>query len=151
MSKESANDWKQRRAVQNRGKQNRLKSYLSQEESGWVGLRIFFSLAPPLCSLSASCLSTSKTDLVPWVPLFPPLSKKKTLSLFSLLYLCLPQQATTGSTIAPLSKYGPSDHQHGRPSWLAASTSLSHVSGRGPPICLGCCQLLVMRMHLPML
>ena len=47
MSKESANDWKQRRAVQNRGKQNRLESYLSQEESGWVGLRIFFFLAPP--------------------------------------------------------------------------------------------------------
>ena len=54
MSKESANDWKQRRTVQNRRKQNRLKSYLSQEESGWVGLRIFFFLAPP--PPSAPCL-----------------------------------------------------------------------------------------------
>ena len=65
------------------------------------------------------------------------------------LLFYLPQQATTGSTIAPLSKYDTSDHQHGQPSWLAASTSLSHVSGRGPPICVGCCQLFVMRRHPP--
>ena len=51
------------------------------------------------------------SQLLSWDPLsaFSPF-------FLSFSFFYLPQQATTDSTIAPLSKYGTSDHQHGRPS-----------------------------------
>ena len=50
-------------------------------------------------------------------PLMAPLQPSDPPSyILFLSYFYLPQQATTGSTIAPLSKYGTSDHQHGWPS-----------------------------------
>ena len=130
-------------------KQNKLESYLNPEKSGWVDPQIFFSFSffpPDIFLLAASPRLPSRPSSLKLSssPLFfPP------FSFFLSSYFYLPQQATTGSTIAPLSKYGTSDHQHGLPSWLAASTSSSPMSGRGPPICLGCCQLLVMRRHPP--
>ena len=41
----------------------------------------------------------------------------------------------------------PSNHQHGPCHLHASPCSSSPMSGRGPPTCLGCCQLLVMRRH----
>ena len=99
---------------------------------------------PPLPSSQSSlpfpgvCLPPEKKLLEALHP--PPLFFFLLLSSLASHYL-LP--------CSSLSKYGTSDHQHGQPSWLAASTNSSHVSGRGPPICLGCCQLLVMRRHPP--
>ena len=54
-------------------------------------------------------------------PLFLRLPSFLQISSFSSYsYFSLPQQATTNSTIPPLSKHGISDHQHGRPCLFAA-------------------------------
>ena len=89
---------------------------------------------------SASLESTRKTPASPWLfPLF-----------FSFLFSLF-----LSSTASHYRLYYYSTQQvwhlwpPGLPSWLPASTSSSPVSGRGPPICLGCCQLLVMRRHPP--
>ena len=78
-------------------------------------------LAPSCCPKFSNALSPPKVlFLLPQIFLSQLLSWDP-LSAFSPFFLSfsffyLPQQATTDSTIAPLSKYGTSDHQHGRPS-----------------------------------
>ena len=67
-------------------------------------------------------------------PLFLRLPSFLQISSFSSYsYFSLPQQATTSSTIAPLSKHGTSDHQHGRP----CLSQLVPCMERGPPTLLG--------------
>ena len=105
----------------------------SEDQTTCLLLALFLSvflLLAPICSPHNVVSLHSKKH--------PPVSLSLLLLCKLLFYFSLPQQATTSSTIAPLSKHGTSDHQHGRPCLL----QLVPCMERGPPTLLGCCQLL---------
>ena len=105
----------------------------SEDQTTCLLLALFLSvflLLAPICSPHNVVSLHSKKH--------PPVSLSLLLLCKLLFYFSLSQQATTSSTIAPLSKHCTSDHQHGRPCLL----QLVPCMERGPPTLLGCCQLL---------
>ena len=134
-----------------------MKLYTNKENEGSMAVipRLFSpSSSKNLLSFPSSYDSSLKLQALLQIfistkhPL-PPLLSRSFHSSFCVFLPCfyLPQQATTGSTIAPLSKYGTSDHQHGR-MFLVSFDAVSSQQKRPPPLTHPRCrQLLQVARH----